>query len=150
MSDDRRESDETARLDALFRADAGPTPSELAEARLRLKRALARERGGGVADASGTASTPASLVQLPSRRWFRVASQAAGFALLVALLVPVLPRVMPNASAPRGGHVLVASLADRARTLRARLEPWIPALPPLPEFTLPPGLWVPSVDSDAR
>jgi hypothetical protein len=167
MSDDRREREETGRLEALFRADPGPSSSELAEARLKLKRALARERAGGAAaegDAAGPGERGGPALRLAPRRWMWIASQAAGFALLVALLVPVLPRVLPAGASARAPVDLVASLADEARTIRARIRPWLPSLPALPSLTLPTDMsmgmrsapasalfdWIPSLHSDAR
>jgi len=160
MNHDRREQEETERVEALLRADPGPSPSELAEARLMLKRALARERSDGATPA------PAPL-RLASRRWLRISSQAAGFALLVALLAPVLPRVLPAGADARAPIDVVASLAGEASAMRARIAPYLPSLPSLPSFPLPAGMtsrpmemrpspagglldWIPSLHSDAR
>src|SRR5688572_962380 len=93
---DEREFEQ--RLDALTHADPGPSSSDLAEARLMLKRALAREQG---ASGAGEVSTlhPAPVRELSAKRWVWLASQAAGFVLLVVLLVPVVPRMLPARSA---------------------------------------------------
>lgn len=164
--DDRTEREQTARLEALFRADPGPTSSELAEARLLLKRSFARERSGA---AVAAADGGGALVRFVPRRALWIASQAAGFLLLVALLVPVLPRVLPsgNGTSAGAGVGLVASLADEARSVHARIRPWLPSLPSLPPLALPSSMslertemrgspagglfdWVPSLHSDAR
>jgi hypothetical protein len=149
-------------LDDLFRADSGPSSADLAEARLLLKRALERERSGRPA-ADPPAAGRAARLRLVPRRGAWIASQACGFALLVALLVPVLPRLLPELAATRRAPDLVASLADGARSVGARLRPWLPSLPPLPELPLRyPALemrdapatglfdWIPSLHSDAR
>lgn len=168
--DDRDEREQTGRLEALFRADPGPTSSELAEARLLLKRSLARERSGDpAASATSSARGGGEIVRFVPRRSLWIASQAAGFLLLVALLVPVLPRVLPSGSgaSASGGGGLVASLADEARSVHARLRPWLPSLPSLPPLALPSSMslertemrgaptrglfdWIPSLHSDAR
>lgn len=132
MSDERDEGRDEAReierLAALFERDPGPSPSDLAEARLMLKRALARERAG-----SGGGGAPA--LALRRGAWIRLLVQAAGFALLIALLSPLLPRLAPRASAlDPAASTLVASLAEDAQRLRARIEPWLPSLPSLPRF----------------
>jgi len=167
MDGERREREELARLDALFRADAGPSPSDVAEARLMLKRALARDgNAGAVPDASHDSShgfSPRARSLFASSRALRVASQAIGFALLVALLVPVLPRILPDEGYRRGTVDLVANLADEARSVRERITPWLPSLPPLPLPSPSMALelrsggpasglfdWIPSLHSDAR
>jgi hypothetical protein len=165
--DERREPAELARLERLFRADAGPSPSDVAAARLLLKRTLARERGEADGSSGGGETSRAvavhSLRRLVSPRALRVASQAVGFALLVALLVPVLPRVLPAGFCARPGVDVVASLADEARFVRERFTPWLPSLPPLdlPRPSMAKELrsggpasglfdWIPSLHSDAR
>jgi hypothetical protein len=125
--DGRDEAREIERLAALFQADPGPSPSDLAEARLMLKRALSRERSG-----SGGG---APLLSLRRDAWIRLWAQAAGFALLIALLSPLLPRLAPKGTATATAS-LVASLAEDAQRLRARVEPWLPSLPRLPRFTM--------------
>ena len=145
-------------LESLFRADPGPSSTELAEARLLLKRTLAREKAGA-ATQDPPASSRAPLRLLP-RRIGWIASQACGFALLIALLVPVLPRLLPEQGLAARGPDLVASLADGARSVGARIESFLPSLPPLP---LPTSLqmemgrpatqlfdWIPSLHSPAR
>jgi hypothetical protein len=145
-------------LESLFRADPGPSSSELAEARLLLKRALARDRSGAATQDPPT-SSPAPLRLLP-RRIGGIVSQACGFALLIALLVPVLPKLLPEQRLSARGPDLVASLADGARSVGARIESFLPSLPPLPLPTsLQMGMetpatqlfdWIPSLHSPAR
>jgi hypothetical protein len=161
----RNDDRDLARLDALFAADPGPSASELAEARLELKRSLAQTRRGRDALESSTslvATSPAvrsPLLRLGARREVRLFAQAAGFALLVALLVPFVPRMVP--SEPRPVVDVVASLAGEARLLGERLKPWmppLPRLPPVPSFSSLPKRplfdWVPTstglLHSDAR
>ncbi len=176
MNDDRREREELSKLEALFRADPGPTPSELAEARLGLKRVLAREQSGRGQDAGGpsaptsspTSSPMPSMIRLASRRFLRTFAQAAGFALLMALLAPLLPRLLPPGASARASVDLVASFVDEARSVRDRLKPLLPSLPSLPSFPSLPELpmsptmemrgapasrlfdWIPSLHSDTR
>jgi hypothetical protein len=132
MNDERREQEETARIEALFRADPGPTSSELIAARLKLKRALARG-----------APRPTAIV-LPRRRIVGIAAQAAGFALLVAALAPIAPRLLPKGASAPASVDLVAQLVGEARAVGERLKPWLPSLPSLPPLPLP------SLHSDAR
>jgi|SRR5688572_1975253 len=137
---DEREFEQ--RLDALTHADPGPSSSDLAEARLMLKRALAREQGASGASGAGEVSTlhPAPVRELSAKRWVWLASQAAGFVLLVVLLVPVVPRMLPARSAKTVRVDLVANLADEARSMHERLKPYLPSLPSLPSlpaFPLP-------------
>ena len=156
--------DADGRLAALFARDRGPEPQELAAARLLLKRELARRLA------------QPTLLPAPRRTRPRVLAflaQAAGFALLIALLVPTLRRVAPSAATwnatntPRAD--LVASLADGVRALGTRVGRLLPELPPLElDATLPDAetidralapirslgdelpAWWPSLHSDAR
>ena len=135
-NDERRDREFEQRVDALFHADPGPSSSDLAEARLMLKRTLARE-GGGISTLH-----PAPVRELAAKRWLWLASQAAGFVLLVVLLVPVVPRVLP-ARTPKTARVdLVANLADEARSMHERLKPYLPSLPSFSSF---PALPLPDV-----
>ncbi len=119
------------RLAALFARDSGPAPHEVAAARLLLKRSLARERlsiaAVGRSLALADEAVP-SLAAARRSRWILLA-QAAGFALLIALLAPLVPRYAPR-RAPTGDTV-VASLASEALALGARIERWLPPLPHL-------------------
>jgi len=154
-------ADPDGRIAGLFARDRGPEPGEVAAARLLLKRALAREQAGPLrlADARATgrrAARPRAVA------WI---AQAAGFALLLALLAPLLPRLAP---ARDRAPTLVAAFASEMRALGSRMERWIPTLPlrfdaPLPtkeavDRALTPireigddlPSWWPSLHSDAR
>ncbi len=141
-------------LDALFARDPGPASHELAHARLLLKRALAHE-----SRRSAAPRPPIALRRLPPT--VLLVAQAAGFALLIALLAPLLPKMLPASSEARPGNA-VATLVAEVSEVGAWLEP---LLPRLPVFTLPspdeandllPAApkrllhWIPSLHSDAR
>jgi anti-sigma factor RsiW len=140
-----RERAELERLARVLQRDATPAPSDIAEARMKLRRALARERG---AMAGGTSRTTLRRDRL---RW-RTFGEAAGFALLLALLVPVLPR-LHGGLAPAAANGVVATLAHEARELVASAGSWLPALP---EWRLPAAppeslrTWFGALHSDAR
>jgi len=161
MNDPIDPADPDGRIADLFARDRGPGPGDVAAARLLLKRALAREQAAPLrladARAAGRRAARPSAVA-----WI---AQAAGFALLLALLAPLLPRLAP---AREEAPTLVGAIADEMRALGSRMERWIPSLPlrfdaPLPsleaidraltpirEFGDDLPSWWPSLHSDAR
>lgn len=141
-----RERAELARLALVLRRDATPAPSDVAEARLQLRRALARERGA----ATGGASRAPRLGR--GRLSWRTFGEAAGFALLLAVLVPVLPR-LSGGLAPAAANGVAATLAHEARDLVASAGGWLPALPDWRLPAAPPEslrTWFGALHSDAR
>jgi hypothetical protein len=154
-------SDPDGRIAGLFARDRGPEPGELAAARLLLKRALAREQAPALRLADARAAGP-RLVRSRAVAWI---AQAAGFALLLALLAPLLPRLAPTRE---DAPTLAAAIASEMRAFGSRMERWIPTLPlrfdaPLPsQETIDRALtpireigddlpaWWPSLHSDAR
>jgi len=143
-----RERDELASLQrALERdAEAGAAPSEVAEARLALRRALARERtAAGAGAAAGTSGWSVRLARSDLLK-------AAGFALLLALFVPLLPRLQRNLAPPDRDNVAL-SLASEARDLAHHVGAWLPSLPEWSLPTAPPESlrsWLGALHSDAR
>lgn len=115
--------DADGRLAACFARDPGPASQEVATARLLLRRALARE-AAPAARAAGIA-----LRSPPRARVVPLFLQAAGFALLIALLVPTLPLVTPTAAAPRPDFA--TEIAARVRSLGEQVGRCLPSLPPL-------------------
>jgi hypothetical protein len=143
-----RERDELATLQRLFQRDAGAdaAPSEVAEARLRLRRALGHERAAP--RAAATLVEPTWRIRLLRRELLK----AAGFALLLALFVPVLPRLQRDVAPVRGGNVAL-SLAGEARDLAHRVGAWLPSLPEWSLPTEPPESlrsWLGALHSDVR
>ncbi len=127
---DGDEGDLDPRLAALFARDRGPAPTEVAAARMLLKRALARERRHGPVRSDAEEPSPApTLLAGPHRQRFLLLAQAAGFVLLIALLAPLVPRFAPHR--PASGDAVVASLANEALELGARIERWLPPMPRL-------------------
>jgi anti-sigma factor RsiW len=141
-----RELAELESLHRLFERDAVAPPGEVAEARLRLRRALEHER---------TAPRVAAAVAAPKwtvRLLRRELLQAAGFALLLALFVPVLPRLQRSIEAKDGGNVAL-SLADGARDLASHVGAWLPSMPAWSLPTEPPASlrsWLGALHSEAR
>ena len=143
-----RERDELTTLQRLFQRDAGAdaAPSEVAEARLQLRRALGHERAAP--RAAATLVEPTWRVRLLRRELL----QAAGFALLLALFVPVLPRLQRDIAPVRSSNVAL-SLANKARDLAHRVGAWLPSLPEWNLPTEPPESlrsWLGALHSDAR
>jgi anti-sigma factor RsiW len=141
-----RELAELEALHRLFERDAVAPSGEVAEARLRLRRALERERAAPrVAAAIAAPKWTARLLR-------RELLQAAGFALLLALFVPVLPRLQRSIEAKDGGSVAL-SLADGARDLASHVGAWLPSLPAWSLPTEPPASlrsWLGALHSEAR
>lgn len=124
--------DADGRLAALFARDSGPAPEELAEARLRLRRAL--ERRAAPASTATERSRPA--LRSARRRVLPLLAQAAGFVVLIALLVPTLARLMPGTATPAPDFA--TEVAAGVRSFGARVGQFLPSLPPLDlEATLP-------------
>ena len=150
MNEPRRDDFEQ-RLDSLFARDPGPSARELADARLRLKRA--RARAARPADRSES-TWP---LRLDWRRAGGITAQAAGFALLLALLAPLVPRLTPPAAA-ESGREAVAVVTDAARRWDA--SRWLPSLSRVTSLRLPDpremqpsgGLfdWLPELHFEAR
>jgi len=155
--DDSAETADFARLRDLLARDAGPGSRDLAEARLKLKRALAREKAL-LARRPGLRVLPGPR-RLASEPWLRRLTQAAGFALLLALLSPFVPRLVPDSAGVRGAD-LVLLLADGAREVSQQMRPWLPTLPDLPDLRLPDPMemapsqglfdWVPALHFETR
>jgi len=145
-----RARDELATLQRLFQRDAGAdaAPSEVAEARLQLRRALGHERNVPRTSAAATLVEPTWRIRLLRRELLK----AAGFALLLALFVPVLPRLQRDVAPVRGGNVAL-SLAGEARDLAHRVGAWLPSLPEWSLPTEPPESlrsWLGALHSDVR
>jgi len=146
-----RELAELESLHRLFERDAVAPPGEVAEARLRLRREIERERERAaprVAAAAAAAVAPTWTARLLRRELL----QAAGFALLLALFVPVLPRLQRSIEAKDGGNVAL-SLADGARDLASHVGAWLPSLPAWSLPTEPPASlrsWLGALHSEAR
>jgi len=143
-----RERDELAALQRMVERDAGTdaAPSEIAEARLQLRRALEHERATPRAAAATVA--PAWRVRLLRRELLK----AAGFVLLLALFVPVLPRLQRDVTPVHGGNVAL-SLAGEARDVAHRVGAWLPSLPEWSLPTEPPESlrsWLGALHSDDR
>jgi anti-sigma factor RsiW len=142
-----RERAELEALHRLFERDAVAPPGEVAEARLRLRRALERERA-----APRVAAAAAVAPKWTARLLRRELLQAAGFALLLALFVPVLPRLQRSIEAKDGGNVAL-SLADGARDLASHVGAWLPSMPAWSLPTEPPASlrsWLGALHSEAR
>lgn len=144
-----RERDELAALQRVLQRDAGAdaAPSEVAEARLQLRRALAHERDVTRAAATATVA-PGGRVRLLRRELLK----AAGFVLLLALFVPVLPRLQRDVAPAHDGNVALA-LAGEARDLAHRVGAWLPSLPEWSLPTEPPESlrsWLGALHSEVR
>jgi anti-sigma factor RsiW len=143
-----RERAELESLGRLFERDATPAPGVVAEARLKLRRALVHERG---AAGEGGVLLRASAAKRRRILWLKI-GEAAGFLLLLALFVPIVPR-MNGAFAPAAANGVVATLAHEASNLVASAGSWLPALP---EWRLPAAppeslrAWFGALHSDAR
>jgi anti-sigma factor RsiW len=142
-----RERDELAALQRMLQRDAraDAAPSEVAEARLQLRRALGHERA---APRAAAAVQPIWRVRLLRRELLK----AAGFVLLLALFVPVLPRLQRDVTPVHGGNVAL-SLAGEARDLAHRVGAWLPSLPEWNLPTEPPESlrsWLGALHSDDR
>ena len=141
-----RERAELEGLERLFARDATPASSDVAEARLKLRRALARERGA----AAGATMRPIGLRR--GRILWRTIGEAAGFALLLALFVPIFPRLR-HGVAPTAANGVTDELASQARELVASAGSWLPSLS---EWRLPAAppeslrAWFGALHSDAR
>ena len=145
-----RERDELAALQRVLQRDAGAdaAPSEVAEARLQLRRALEHERDLSRTTAATAAVLPGGRVRLLRRELLK----AASFVLLLALFVPVLPRLQRDVTPAHGGNVAVA-LAGEARDLAHRVGAWLPSLPEWSLPTEPPESlrsWLGALHSDVR
>jgi len=121
-----RERADLEALARLFERDATPASIDVAEARMTLRRALAH--AGGDATATAPSLGRARIV-------WRELRLAAGFALLLALFVPVFPR-LHRELAPTAANDVAVSIGNRAQQLVASVGAW---LPPLPEWKLPPA-----------
>jgi anti-sigma factor RsiW len=143
-----RERADLEALERLFERDATPASIDVAEARLTLRRALAREGGG----ATATAQWRASPTRLRVLRIWREVRVAAGFALLLALFVPLFPRLQRE-FAPTAANDVAVSIENRAQELVASVGAWLPQLPQWKLPTTPPESlrsWFGALHSDAH
>jgi anti-sigma factor RsiW len=143
-----RERAELESLERLFTRDATPAPSDVAEARLKLRRTLVHERG---AAGAGGVLLRASAAKRRRILWLTI-GEAAGFALLLALFVPLLPR-MHGVFPPASSNGVVATLAHEASDLVASAGSWLPALSEWRLPSAPPEslrAWFGALHSDAR
>jgi len=108
-----RELKELEEVEAWIGRDRDIPSGELAQARLQLQRAMARD---------DSAPTPRTMAP-----WRSILLHAAGFLVLVAVLAPILSRF---STAVRSENTQTASLfqpwMDEVRSVREQLSLWIP------------------------
>jgi anti-sigma factor RsiW len=142
-----RERADLEALERLFVRDATPAPADLAAARMGLRRALAHEPGAAATPTAARATAP-----WHTRILWREVRHAAGFALLLALFVPIFPR-LHRELAPAGSNDVTASLAHEAHDLVASVGAWLPSLPEWKLPAAPPEslrAWFDALHSDAH
>ena len=132
----RRERAEMSDLQALLAGDsADPASAELAQVRLRLRRALVREEGTRPSlhiSGHDAGHISGDTVAASRTHWLRFLKQAAGFVLLLALLAPLVPLAGNSLQRNATPQVsLVASLSAQAHSVGERLKPWLMNLPDL-------------------
>ena len=142
-----RERADLEALERLFERDAAPSPADVAEARMGLRRALAHAPVAAATPAAARATAP-----WHTRMPWREVRHAAGFALLLALFVPIFPR-LHRELAPAASRDVAASLAHEARDLVASVGGWLPSLPEWKLPAAPPEslrAWFDALHSDAH